>query len=307
MKVLVIGASGHVGAYLVKELVKENHQVLAISRGNKKPYGYDESLWGKVKTINMDRQELENSDFLSSLDVDVICDLIAFELEGVKKIVSKIKNNAFYLQVGSIWTYENKVYLPVDELHPKNSIQEYGKQKGLIEDYLLDLANKGKLRTCVVHPGHVSGKEWQPINPQGNVDISVFKKIKNGEEIVLPFLGLTTLQHIHAEDLAKSIIACITQQEKSNGQAFICVAEKAMTLRAICEDIFTYYGKKPNIRYVEFEEFEKIVGKDNALDTLDHVSHSPCCSVEKLKKLLGVKIKYDIPSIYREYIEYNNI
>ncbi len=307
MKILVIGATGHVGSYLVKELVKENHQVIAVSRGGKKAYGYDESIWNKVQCVNMTREELENSDFITNTNAQVVCDLIAFTLDGVKKVVSKIKNDAFYLQMGSIWTYENKVYLPVDELHPKNSTQEYGKQKGLIEDYLLDLSKKGKLRTTVIHAGHVSAKEWQPINPQGNLDITVFKKIKNGEQIVLPYLGLNTLQHIHAEDLAKTVVACIDNQDKANGEAFICTAEKAMTLRAICEDLYAYFGKTPNINYVSWEEFEKIVGKENALDTLDHISHSPCCTIEKLKKVLGVKIKYDIPMIYREFIQFNKI
>lgn len=34
MKIVVIGASGHAGSYLVKELVKEGHEVVALMRGN---------------------------------------------------------------------------------------------------------------------------------------------------------------------------------------------------------------------------------------------------------------------------------
>ena len=64
----------------------------------------------------------------------------------VKKIVSKIKNNAFYVQIGTIWMYENKEYVPVDELHPKNAVQNYGKQKGLIEEYLFEKVKSGELR-----------------------------------------------------------------------------------------------------------------------------------------------------------------
>ena len=40
INVVVIGASGHVGSYLVKELVKEGHKVIAVMRGNRVPYGY---------------------------------------------------------------------------------------------------------------------------------------------------------------------------------------------------------------------------------------------------------------------------
>lgn len=303
MKTLVIGASGHVGSYLVKELVVRGHEVIAVMRGNRQPYGYEESIWNKVQTVHMSREELYSSDLIEKTNADVICDLIAFDLEGVKKIVSKIHNDAFYVQIGSIWMYENKEYLPVDENHPKNAQQEYGKQKGLIENYLFEKVARGELRTTVVHPGHVSGKEWQPINPQGNLDFSIFEKIRDGKEIVLPYDGLGTLQHIHSADLANIILACMEKQEISNGQAFIAVAEKAMTLRAITENLFRYFGHTPNIRYLEWKAFAEAVGEQNAMVTWDHISHSPCCTPLKAQTLLGVEIKYSILEIFYEYIK----
>ncbi len=48
MKVLVIGAMGHIGSYLVKELVGLGHEVHAVSRGNKQPYAYDEKIWSEI-------------------------------------------------------------------------------------------------------------------------------------------------------------------------------------------------------------------------------------------------------------------
>ena len=303
MKIVVIGASGHVGSYLVKELVNDGYEVLALMRGNRVPHGYEENIWEKVKIVNMSREELYQTDFIEQVNADVICDLIAFDVDGVKKIISKIKNDAFYVQIGSIWMYENKEYVPVDEEHPKNAKQEYGKQKALIEEFLLSKVKKGELRATVIHPGHVSGKEWQPINPQGNLDFNVFKKIKNGEKIVLPYDGLSTLQHIHSYDLARIIIATINKQAISNGQAFIAVAKKAMTLRAITEKLFSYFDKEPNIEYLEWQEFKDKVGDNNALVTLDHISHSPCCTPNKAENILGVDIKYSIMDIYYEYIE----
>ena len=307
MKVLVIGASGHIGSYLVPELLKAGHEVVALMRGNKTPYGWSDDIFDKIEVINTDRASFIEEERLASINADVICDLIAYELDSVKKITSQIKNDAFYLQIGSIWTYENKLYIPVDEKHPKNSKGGYGKRKGIIEDYLLAESKAGRLRASVVHPGHISGKEWQPINPQGNCDITVFEKLKGGEEIVLPYLGLNTLHHIHSYDLAKIILACIEKQDIANGEAFIAVAEQAMTLKAICENLYEYYGKEPNLRFVEWAEFEEIVGEENAADTYDHVFHSPVCTVQKAKDLLGVDIKYSIMDIFLEYIEFQGL
>lgn len=303
-KILVIGASGHAGSYLVPELVKDGYEVVAVMRGNRVPYGFDKKIWDKVQIINKDRNTIIESDFLDEINADVICDLIAFDLESVKKLTAKIHNDAFYVLLGSIWMYEDKLYLPVDENHPKTAVQDYGKAKCEIENYLFDLSRKGLLRTTVIHPGHISAKEWQPINPQGNLDEKIFDKIKNGEEIVLPYQGLETLQHIHSYDLARIVIACIEKQTVSNGQAFLAVAERALSLRMICLELYKFYKKQPDIRYLDWDDFVKEIGEEQANVTLDHIEHSPYCSVEKAKKLLGVDLKYSIMDIYYEYIKY---
>lgn len=58
MKILVVGASGHIGSYLIKELVKDNHDVFAVMRGGRTPYAYEEAIWSKVKILKMSREEL---------------------------------------------------------------------------------------------------------------------------------------------------------------------------------------------------------------------------------------------------------
>ncbi|WP_270333883.1 NAD-dependent epimerase/dehydratase family protein [Ligilactobacillus acidipiscis] len=46
MKIVVIGAYGHIGSYLVPKLVKNNNEVIAVSRGKHQPYTQDSS-WKK--------------------------------------------------------------------------------------------------------------------------------------------------------------------------------------------------------------------------------------------------------------------
>ncbi len=305
MKVLVIGAMGHIGSYLVKELVNNGCEVYAVSRGNRMPYGYDESIWKNVKIVNASREELVASDIFETERFDAVCDLVSFSVEQVSTLVDKLTHGEFFLHIGSIWTYENKIYMPLDEKHPLNSVGAYGKGKGEIQEYLFSLVKEKRLRACVVHPGHISGKEWTPINPQGNLDESVFLKIMRGEEIVLPFYGLNTLQHVHSADLAALITACLMQSDKSNGEAFISVAESCMTMRAICEEMYRHFSHEPNIRYVSEAEFLETVGENNYAASMDHILHSPCCTCQKAISLLGVKPKYSIMDIYYEYLAEN--
>lgn len=306
MKVLVIGATGHIGSYLVKGLLEKGHEVYAVSRGGRNPYGVSD-IWEKAHMVSASRVELCQNDWIEQIAPDAVCDLIAYSVDDVKNILTKIPKNAFYLLVGSIWAYQEKLYVPVDEKHPKNATGNYGKQKGLMEDYLLRLCKSEGLKGCVVHPGHISGKEWTPINPQGNVNREIYEKIARGEEILLPNDGLATLQHIHSFDLANILIACLEKQDVSRGQAFIAVAERAESLKEMSENLFRRYGYEPKIAYVSWAEFENSVSKDDFEATFEHASYSPNCSVEKAKKLLGVRLQYTIDDILNEYMDYQNI
>ena len=47
MRIVVIGATGHTGGYLVPRLVEAGHDVVAISRGRQAPYREDPA-WSRV-------------------------------------------------------------------------------------------------------------------------------------------------------------------------------------------------------------------------------------------------------------------
>ena len=46
-RVVVIGATGHIGTYLVPRLVLGGHEVIAMSRGERDPY-HASAQWGSV-------------------------------------------------------------------------------------------------------------------------------------------------------------------------------------------------------------------------------------------------------------------
>ncbi len=64
------------------------------------------------------------------------------------------------------------------------------------------------------------------------------------------------------------------------------------------------FGHEPKINYVSKQEFLELVGKDQYEVSMDHITHSPCCTCAKSIELLGVKPKYTIIDIICEYLEY---
>lgn len=56
----------------------------------------------------------------------------------------------------------------------------------------------------MIHPGHISGHKWLPIDPQGTRNgLGVYLKLARGEPVHLPDNGLATLHHVHADDVAQ--------------------------------------------------------------------------------------------------------
>ena len=104
MKVLVIGATGHIGSYLVKGLLEKGHEVYAVSRGGRNPYGVSD-IWEKAHMVSASRVELCQNDWIEQIAPDAVCDLIAYSVDDVKNILTKIRSF-----VNSIEKYLRKMH-----------------------------------------------------------------------------------------------------------------------------------------------------------------------------------------------------
>src|SRR5690349_22027053 len=89
MRVVIIGGSGHVGTYLVPRLVEAGHEVINVTRGQRKPYSPN-AAWGRVTTVTADRDAEEKAGTfgarIAALEADIVIDMICFTLESAKHI-----------------------------------------------------------------------------------------------------------------------------------------------------------------------------------------------------------------------------
>ena len=67
----------------------------------------------------------------------------------------------------------------------------------------MELPPARRLPATVLHPGHLVGSGWPPINPAGNFNPGVFANLRGGRSVRLPNFGLETLHHVHADDVAQ--------------------------------------------------------------------------------------------------------
>ena len=296
MKILIIGGTGHVGTYMVPGLIEAGFDVTSFSRAKRKPY-QEHKAWDTVHQVAINREIEEKSDSFAErileLEPDVVIDMICFTLDSAKKLYEPLKGKIKqFLLCGTIWVHGYSEEVPTTEDQPKKPFGEYGIQKAAITEYLLSQSENEATAVTVLHPGHITGPGWCPINPLGNLNTEVFLKLARGEELVMPDFGLATLHHVHAEDVAQAFIKAVMNPEKARGQEFHVVSEKALTLRGYADKLAQWFGKEANLSFKPFPEWKTQVSNDDALATYDHIAHSPNCSIDKAKRLLRYKPKY---------------
>jgi nucleoside-diphosphate-sugar epimerase len=297
MKIVVIGATGHIGGYLVPRLVGAGHEVVAISRGLRDPYR-QHPAWSNVKRITADRAVEDAAGTfagrIADLDADVVIDLVCFTRSSAAQLVDALRGRVELLvSCGTIWVHGTATEVPVTEEAVRRPWGEYGIGKAEIEEHLLhETRRAGGLRTVVLHPGHISGPGWKVINPAGNLDLEVWEKLATGRELVLPNFGLETVHHVHADDVAQGFQLAIERQSEAVGNSFHIVSERALTLRGFAEAVAGWFGREALLRFEPFEEFRAQTTPESAATTLEHISRSPSASIDKARRLLGYAPRY---------------
>ncbi len=306
MHVAVIGGTGHIGSYLVPMLRAAEFDVTVISRGERNPY-HDAPAWGDVVGVALDRKktELEGifGEEVAALAADVVVDLICFTPASCRMLAEALaERGTRLLHCGTIWVHGHTAAPPTWEEEDLAPGCDYGRNKLAIQRYLLE--EQRIVAACVVHPGHITGPGWWPINPAGNLAAEVFRRLARSEEVALPNFGMETLHHVHAADVAGLFLRCIERWDAAEGEAFHAVAERPVTLRGYAEAVAAWFNQPTELRFLSWEAWCEAEAPENAAVTFDHLRHSPHCSMEKARRLLGFSPGYSALDAVREAIEW---
>ncbi len=229
--------------------------------------------------------------------------MICFTLESAKQLAEALEGRVQHLlSCGTIWVHGPSVEVPVTEEQPRRPFGDYGVRKAQIESYLLNLARLGRLPATILHPGHIVGPGWVPLNPAGHFNPQVFAKLAKGEEVCLPNIGMETVHHVHADDVAQAFVKAIEHWSTSVGESFHVVSSKALTLRGYAEAVASWFGVPANLRYLPWEEWRRTVSESEAAATWDHIAHSPNCSIDKARRLIGYEPRYSSLEAVRESV-----
>jgi nucleoside-diphosphate-sugar epimerase len=190
------------------------------------------------------------------------------------------------------------------ESAPRVPIDDYGIGKVAVERYLLDLARAGRFPAAALHPGHIVGEGWVPLNPQANFNPKVYAALARGEEITLPNLGLETVHHVHADDVAQAFHLALERWEQAVGESFFVVSRGALTLRGFAEAVAGWFGQPARLRFLPVEEWQRTMAPRDADSSYRHLIHSTHCSPLKAMERLGYRPRYTSLEAVREALDW---
>ncbi|MFZ5918531.1 MAG: NAD-dependent epimerase/dehydratase family protein [Chloroflexota bacterium] len=296
MRTVVIGGSGHIGTYLVPRLVQAGHQVINVSRGQREPY-QPHSAWKQVQSVVIDREAADQAatfgQQIRDLRPDVVIDNKCYTVDSARRLVEALRGQVQHLIVcGTIWVHGHSVSVPTTEEQPRRPFGEYGTNKAAVEVYLLDQARRYGFPATMLHPGHIVGPGWMIVNPAGNFNPVVFEKLARGEELALPNLGMETVHHVHADDVAQAFCKAVDNWSSAVGESFHVVSPAAVTLRGYAEAVAAWFGQPANLSFLPFEQWRTTVSEEDAERTWDHIAHSPNCNMIKAQRLLDYQPRY---------------
>ncbi len=321
MKVVVIGGTGHAGSYLVPRLIEAGHEVVSVSRQERSPYNSN-AMWDAVQQVQIDRVHAEEQGTfgqqIRELNGDAVIDMICFTPESARHLVEALRGHVqHFLHCGSIWVHGYSVSVPTEETQPRDpfanikdgTIEEreksgYGINKAAIESYLLAEARQFGFPATVLHPGHIVGPGWAPVNPLGNFNPQVFDKLARGENVTLPNFGLETCHHVHADDLAQAFMKALGNWSNAVGESFHVVSPSALTYRGFAESMASWFGQPAKLSFIPWREWIKTVSYNDARTSYDLIAHSPNCSIAKAQRLINYQPRYSSLQAVQESVQW---
>jgi UDP-glucose 4-epimerase len=152
-KILVVGGAGYIGSHMTKKLVKNGFEVIVLDDLSG---GFADAVIGAELVIG----SIDNTPLVSSLmdshNFDAVMHFASFISVGESVInpskyyennvistlrlfeVMRAKNVNKIIFSSTAAVYGNPQYLPINENHPKNPINPYGRTKLIVEEILKD-------------------------------------------------------------------------------------------------------------------------------------------------------------------------
>lgn len=297
MNILVTGGAGFIGRWVIKQLLEENHQVVA----------FDNLSNGRLLNIEafMDHQnfkfikgDLKNRELLASVfeqkDFDICYHLGASinvqdsiddprttfdnDVIGTFNVLEECKKDMIKVVfMSTCMVYDRALGdVGIDERHPTKPASPYAGSKIAGENMVLSYWYAYKMPVVVIRPFNTYGP-FQKSSGEGGVIAIFIEKMLKGEVLSIYGQGTQTRDLLYVEDCAKFVI-----EAGFNSRVDGEIVNAGLGRDISVNDLALFIaGDKKNIKYVEHihpqSEIQKLL-----------------CNYDKAKELMSWNPEYSL-------------
>lgn len=246
MKILVVGGAGYIGSHMVKKLALAGHEVVTLDNLSR---GYEDAVkYGEFVHGNLGDKSLLNTLF-SKAPFDAVMHFAAFiEVgESVTKPGMYYHNNVCNTQVlldamvshdiehfvfsSTAAIFGEPQYTPIDEAHPKNPINPYGRSKLMVEQMLEDYDRAYGLKSTCLRYFNAAGADpegelGERHNPESHLIPLILQAASGRREAISIFGrdyptedGTCVRDYVHINDLCDAHSLALEKMQKSGDSA----------------------------------------------------------------------------------------
>lgn len=320
-RVLVTGATGFLGKYLVEELINNGYEVVAQGRKENILNNLKEQY--KVNILKCSLNEIKN------IDMNIDCVIHAAALStvwgkwqdfydsnvlGTENVIKFcLKNNVrrlIYVSSPSVYSAKfDRFNIKEEDFDKNNKLNFYIKSKILAEDLINKIDNQ-KLETVIIRPRGLFGigdTSLVPrlINANSKIGIPLFNDGKNVVDITC------------VENVAYSLRLAM-EKEEANGNIYNITNGDPTEFKNILDKLFTELGERANYRKMNInlmyfiasviELFYKLfrIYKEPMITkyTIATLGYSQSLNIEKAKKDLDYNPKITLEEGIKKYAEH---
>lgn len=308
MKIFVTGGAGYIGSHLIKNLLKENYEVVVfdnLSTGFIQAIEIIKNNYGEFEFIKGDLADIETlTEVLKSKNIDVVMHLSAKidAAESVKNPESYHQENYLnsvnlieamteagiskFIFSSSAAVYGDPKYSPIDEYHPTSPTSPYGQTKLDFEKYLSKVDN---LQYVILRYFNVGGSDPEGCLGKSHLQsqdlIENIMKVALGQKESLEIFGqdyetpdgTPIRDFIHVEDISSAHISALKNIDKYSGEIFNLGSETGFSVKEIIDKASVIVEKVIPTKNIEKREGDIAIS---------------VASSKKAKELLGWNPKY---------------
>lgn len=258
MMIVVTGASGQLGSYLMDMIVGED-KARGVDLGESPYPGHRQRIVrADIRDLGAMKAALKGCDALihCAAQVSVVNSIrdpvldLSVNVQGTIALLQaaagrKVKK---FVHISSAAVYGDPVKVPIGEDHPLNPKSPYGASKMSAEQYCRVFAGTKKLPYAVIRPFNFYSPRADPKSPYSGVITKFVGWAKAGEPLRVDGDGEQTRDFIHAEDVARMVLS-VARSDVSN-VTLNCGSGHGTSINELARTVVRSSGKEIEIHHV---------------------------------------------------------